>query len=303
VRLRVERPGLRDYALLLTLSVLFGLSFTLTSIGVDEIPPLTLAAGRLLLAFLLLYPLMWLQGQHLPASGGVWLVLFASGFLGNALPFALITWGQVKVEAGLTAVFMAIMPLATILLAHVFTDDEKLDRWKFIGVVFGLIGVIVLMGLNSLTTLGEDIIRQFAILCGALCYAVNAIITRKLTGLPRWSTITALMLTASIWLVPVSLLNDSPWQLQPSADAWLALFGLAIGPTALATVLILVIIGRQGASFLSQLNFMVPVFGMLFGVVLLKERLPVNAYIALLIILAGIAISRYGSASRSKHKL
>ena len=74
----------------------------------------------------------------------------------------------------------------------------------------------------------------------------------------------------------------------------MALIALALGPTALATVMILIIIGRQGASFLSQINFMVPVFGMVFGVVLLREQLPVDAYIALTIILAGIAISRFG---------
>lgn len=292
-------PSLGDYGLLVSLACLFGLSFTLTNISVAELPPLTVAAGRLLLAFMMLYPLMRLRGQRLPEFGGIWLTLFAAGFFGNALPFALITWGQVHVEAGLTAVFMAIMPLATIFLAHVFTGDEKLNRWKFIGVIFGLIGVIVLMGVSTLTALGDDFIRQFAILSGALCYAVNAIITRRLTDLPRWSTMTALMLTASILLVPFSLLIDSPWHLSPSINAWLALILLAIGPTAIATVVILVIIGRQGASFLSQINFMVPVFGMLFGVVLLKERLPVNAYVALVIILMGITISRLGKSGRS----
>lgn len=301
MRLSNEPPGFRDYALLFFLAILFGISFTLTSIGVNEIPPLTVAAARLLLAFLMLYPLMRLRGQRLPAFSGIWLALFASGLFGNALPFALISWGQVNVDASITSVFMAIMPLATIFLAHVFTVDEKLDRWKFVGVIFGLIGVIVLMGLSSLTTLGEDVVRQFAILCGALCYAVNAIITRKLTALPRWSAMTALMLAASIWVVPFSVYIDSPWQLQPSINASLAIIALAIGPTALATVLILVIIGRQGASFLSQINFMVPVIGMLFGVVLLHERLPANAYIALVIILTGIAISRLGARSRLKN--
>ena len=300
MRLNKEPPGFSDYVSIVSLSILFGLSFTLTSISVVEIPPLSIAAARLLLAFLLLYPLMRLRGQRLPAISGIWFTLFASGFFGNAMPFALITWGQVNIDASLTAVFMAIMPLATILLAHVFTVDEKLDRWKFIGVIFGLIGVIVLMGISSLTVLGDDVVRQFAILCGALCYAVNAIITRKLTALPRWSAMTALMLTASIWVVPFSLFFDKPWQLQPSINAILAIIALAIGPTAIATVLILVIVGRQGASFLSQVNFMIPVFGMLFGSVLLHERLPANAYIALVIILTGIAISRLGTSNKLK---
>lgn len=281
-----------DYVWLITLSILFGLSFTLTSIGVRDIPPVSLAAGRLLLAFMVLYPLMRLNGQKMPGVGPVWVAVLGSGLFGNALPFALISWGQVSVQAGLTAVFMAVMPLATILLAHVFTDDEKLDRWKFIGVIFGLVGVVVLMGWSVLNDLGDNLLRQAAILLAAICYAINAIITRKLTKLPRWSTMTALMLAGTIWLLPVSLFVDSPWLVRPSTASLLSMLALSVGPTAIATVMILRIIDRQGASFLSQINFLVPIVGMVFGVFMLNERFPANAYVALLIILAGIGISR-----------
>jgi drug/metabolite transporter (DMT)-like permease len=283
-----------DYIWLVSLSILFGLSFTLTSIAVRDIPPISLAAGRLLIAFLMLYPLMRLNGQKMPDIGPIWIALLASGLFGNALPFALISWGQVNVQAGLTAIFMAVMPLATILLAHVFTDDEKLDRWKFIGVMFGLVGVVVLMGWSALNAIGDDLVRQTAILLAAVCYAINAIITRKLTRLPRWSAMSALMFAGSLWLVPVSLMLDSPWQIRPSLPTGLSLLALAIGPTAIATVMILRIIERQGASFLSQINFLVPIVGMVFGVVMLNESFPANAYVALLIILAGIGISRLG---------
>jgi len=235
---------------------------------------------------------MRLNGQRMPEVGPVWIVLLASGLFGNALPFALVSWGQVNVQAGLTAIFMAVMPLATILLAHIFTDEEKLDRWKFIGVMFGLVGVIVLMGWTALNAIGDNLIRQSAILLAAICYAINAIITRQLTSLPRWSALSALMLAGSLWLVPVSLFIDSPWQIRPSWASGLSLLALAVGPTAIATVMILRIVGRQGASFLSQINFLVPIVGMVFGVLMLNERFPANAYIALLIILAGIGISR-----------
>jgi drug/metabolite transporter (DMT)-like permease len=289
---RNEASVYTDYVWLVSLSVLFGLSFTLTSIGVRDIPPISLAAGRLLIAFLMLYPLMRMSGQRMPDIGPVWIAILASGLFGNALPFALISWGQVSVQAGLTAIFMAVMPLATILLAHVFTEDEKLDRWKFVGVMFGLVGVVLLMGWSALNALGDDLLRQAAILLAAICYSINAIVTRKLTRLPRWSAMTALMLAGCLWLVPVSLFVDSPWQIRPSFSSGLSLLALAIGPTAIATVMILRIIDRQGASFLSQINFLVPIVGMMFGVVMLNERFPANAYVALLIILAGIAISR-----------
>lgn len=287
-----------DYALLLLLSVLFGTSFTLTSVGVRDIPPLTLVAGRLLLAFLILYPLMRLNHQKMPAVGRIWWVILASALFGNALPFGLISWGQQSVQAGLTAVFMAVMPLVTLLLAHWLTDDEKLDRWKLMGVILGMLGVVVLIGRSALDTLGDDLIRQSAILLGAVCYAINAIITRQLTGLPRWSVMSALMLMGSLLLLPFSVLIDLPWQLRPAWSSIAAVVALAIGPTAIATVMILVIISRQGASFLSQINFLVPVFGMIFGVTLLNEQLPTNAYVALAIILAGIGLSKLSTRLR-----
>ncbi len=285
-----------DYLLLVGLAMLFGISFTLTNIGVQSIPPLSLAAGRVLLAFFMLYPLMRLYGQRMPAIGRIWWVLLGSGFFGNALPFALISWGQMSVQAGLTAIFMAVMPLVTLLLAHWLTDDEKLDRWKFLGVMFGMSGVAILMGWSALQALGDELIRQAAILLGAVCYAINALITRKLTHLPRWSTITALMFSASVLLMPMSLWLEQPWNIQVSLPSFLSMVALAIGPTAIATVLILIIISRQGASFLSQINFLVPIFGMLFGVALLSERLPANAYFALVVILLGIGLSRFGGS-------
>lgn len=294
-----QAPNLIDYLLLISLALLFGLSFTFTRIAVAELPPLTIASGRLLLAFLMLYPLMRLQGQRMPTMGSVWLAIVGAAFFGNALPFTLISWGQVRVEAGLTAIFMAVMPLATILLAHVLTDDEKLTRWKLIGVLFGLSGVIVLMGVSVLNALGEDLLRQGAILASALSYSVNALITRKLTQLPRWSAMTALMFASTILLLPICLLLDIPWQLRPSWDAMNALLALAVGPTAIATVMILVIISRQGVSFLSLINFMVPVFGMIAGVLMLGERLPANAYVALGIILVGVALSRVRPSTTS----
>ncbi len=290
-------PGWRDYLLLISLAMMFGFSFTLTRVAVLDIPPLSIAAGRLVLGFVMLYPLMRLFGQRMPAPGRIWIPITAAGFFGNALPFSLISWGQVSVEAGLTSIFMAVMPLVTILMAHVFTHDEKLTRWKLVGVLFGLAGVVVLMGMSALDALGDELFRQGAILISAVSYAINALLTRRLTHLPRWSAMTALMFTSTLMLLPFALLLDTPWVLQPSWQSLSSLVALAIGPTVLATVMILIIITRQGASFLSLINFMVPVFGMLAGVLLLGEQLPANAYLALLIILIGVGVSRLGANS------
>lgn len=297
---RIHQPGATDYALLIGLAAVFGASFLFTSISVREIPPLTVVASRLFMALLILYPIMRLSGQALPPIGPVWWPIAASAFFGNALPFSLVSWGQVRVEAGLTSIFMAFMPLATVVLAHIFTHDEKINGWKMVGVLCGLCGVIVLFGADALGAVGNDTVRQLAILGAAFCYAVNAIITRQLVRVPRQSMVAALILASSAMMVPASLLLEQPWTLTPSAAALGALLALAIGPTALATLMILIIIDRQGASFLSQINFMVPIFGVAFASAFLGERLAANAWIALILILIGIGLSRRGASGKGR---
>jgi len=238
-----------------------------------------------------MYPIMVAAGQRLPRPGKIWIYIFLSGLFGNALPFALVSWGQVKVDAGLSAIFMAVMPLSTILLAQILTNDERINRWKMAGVLLGFTGIVVLMGKSSLTSLGDEMLRQLAILIAAISYALNAIITRKLTDLPKYSMVAALMVAASILMVPASLFIDQPWGLSVHIGSIAALVMLAVGSTAIATLLILTIIERCGATFLSQINFMVPLFGVLFGTLILGERLSANAYVALGIILLALANS------------
>ena len=284
-----------DYLLLCTLALVFGASFIFTSVAVDSIAPFTVAASRLTLGAAFIFPIMWFNRQRLPAIGPIWYFILGSAFFGNALPFTLISWGQIKVDAGLTAIFMAVMPLMTLLLAHLVTSDEKMNRYKLIGVLFGLVGVVVLIGWDRLGQLGDDMLRQYAIAGAALCYAVNAVITKKLLSVPRLSMIFALLLSASLMSLPFSLLLEQPWQNAPSTHSFLAIVCLALGPTALATLMILVIIDRRGASFLSQINFLVPLCGVLLARIFLSETLPTNAWVALIIILTGIALSRLGN--------
>jgi len=293
-------PGAFDYALLTTLAVIFGSSFLFTNIAVQTVPPFTVVASRILLATVAILAVMQIRGESLP-KGAVWGWILASSVFGMALPFTLIAWGQKEVDAGLTGIFMAIMPLATVLLAHVSTVDEKLNRWTFIGVLFGLAGVTLLMGWQSLQSLGGETLSQLAILIGAVCYSVNAIITRKLTHLAKWPMSASLLLGAAVIMVPLSLYLEQPWQLELHSNAVLAIVALAIGPTAIATWMILIIIGRAGASFLSQINFLVPLFGVLLASVFLHERLPADAWLGLLVILVGVALARVGGRLRAKH--
>ena len=286
------KGNLYDYGLLILLAAMFGASFMLTKISVQEIPPATLVAGRLILGVVILHVAMQMAGQGLMELIPHWKPIVLSAFFGNALPFFLISWGQELVDAGLTAILMATMPLITLVLAHFLYDDERLNLFKVIGFCLGITGVITLIGLDKMATLGDETIRQYAIAFAAMCYAVNSVVTRKLTGLPRRATGTALLMVSFAMVLPFALYFEAPWNLQPSLLSWFGLLMLGIFPTAIGTLLIFAIIKRRGAAFFSQINFLVPVSGVLWAIALLNESLPVNAALALLLILFGLTVAR-----------
>jgi len=281
-----------DYFLLVTLASIFGASFMMTKVAVADVPPATIAFSRIAIAALVIAFVMKFVGQNLKSLTGYWKVIFLTGLFGNALPFSLISWGQVKVDAGLTAILMAVMPLITIVLAHIFTSDEKLNIFKITGFCLGLLGVAVLIGFDKLASLGDETVRQYAIMIAACCYAIHAIISKQLTGLPRQAVSAGVLIASSLFLLPISFYIDQPWNLSISGLSWSMLILLGIFPTALGTLMLFAIIERQGAGFLSQINFLVPVFGVFWAILLINETLPGNAIAALLIILAGVAIAR-----------
>ena len=206
--------------------------------------------------------------------------------------FTLINWGQEKIDSGISAILMAVMPLFTIILAHIFTTDEKMTARKLIGVCLGFIGMIVLIGPEKIFLLGDDVIRQLAVAGAATCYAFNAMISKKLSGYPRRGLVAGIMLTSMLWMIPYVALIEQPWDINPSLEAWGAMVVLGIVQTAFATLLLFTIISRQGASFFSQINFLVPITGIMWGAIILAERPSTNAWIALGLILLGIAITR-----------
>ena len=290
---RHSGPKFADYGLLILLAVIFGGSFVLTSVSVHEIPVIVVVATRLAIATAILYGAMVMAKQSLPKFGPIWWVIAAAALLGSAAPFFLISWAQETVDAGLAAILMAVMPLVTLVLAHIFTQDEKLNFVKLIGFLFGVFGVVVLIGFEKLGTLGDDAVRQYALIAAATCYAGNAVITKKLLGIPRRAAATALVGTACLMVLPACFVIGEIPEITPSGIAILSTIGLAIFPTAIGTLLIFEIVDRQGASFLSQINFLVPIAGVIWGILLLSERLPANAWLALLIILTGVVIARF----------
>ncbi|WP_259781886.1 DMT family transporter [Aestuariispira ectoiniformans] len=285
--------GIRDYGLLVCLAAIWGGSFLFIKLAVDTIPPATIAAGRIALAACILYLAARMAGQRLPAFGRHWIFIAGVAIFGNAIPFSLIGWGEAKIDAGLAAILMATVPLCTMVLAHFLTDDERLSIRKIAGLIVGFTGIVILIGPKALMTLGDDAIRQVAVASGAACYGLSSIMAKKLSGLPRRAVAAAIMATSSCFIVPVALITDRPWTTEPAAIGIFSVVMLGLLSTALAQIILLKIVRERGASFLSLNNYMVPVFGVIWGIIFLAERPNPSSLVAFLLILTGIGITQY----------
>ncbi len=281
----------RSLALLAVLSAILSSSFLFIKIGVETVPPLTMAVGRVVLASLFLYAFLRLRRQSLPSGGRLWVMFMGLAILGNGLPFFLIAWGEERIDSGLAAILMAVMPLATVILTHFFTADERAGVAKVLGVAVGLAGVAFLFGTEALRGLGGDVWRQLAVAGAALSYAAAATLARRLPSLTPVVRTTAVMLCGSLVMIPLALVFERPWTLAPSPESLASIVYLGLVPTAVGSIIYFRLISDTGATFVSFINYLIPVLGVLWGFLFLGERVSAQALVSMAAILAGIAIA------------
>lgn len=271
----IERTmAAREWGLLLALSVLWGGSFYFSKIAVLEIPPVTLALGRVLIAGAVIAVLIRPLGGTMPRDLQSWKPFLVIAALNNAIPFSLILWSQQYIAIGLASILNATSPLFTVVFAHFVTWDDKLTPGRVLGLIAGFIGVVVLIGPDLLGELGQHVLAQLALLTASLFYAFGAIYSRRLRG-HKPVTIAAGQLTMSaVLLFPAALLIDRPWTLAPvsSAAIW-AMVSLAVFSTSLAYLMYFRILVRAGATNALLVTFLVPVSAILLGLILLDEPL------------------------------
>ena len=279
-----------SFLTLLLLASLWSSAFTAIKFGVETVPPTSLVAGRLAIAAVLLLGIAALRGRMLPPWGTAWGLYFVLGAAGYGIPFFLISWGEVVVDSGSAAILMAIMPLTTMLLAHFFTQNEAMTIRKAVGLTLGLVGVVILVGPGALTRLGSDTIRELAVAGGAICYAVNAVLSRRLPPGDPVSRSAAVLVCAALQMLPIALWLDFPLT-GLEMSSWSSVVYLGVFPTAIATIIFFHLIDTQGASFVSLNNYIIPSLGVFWGVLFLGEAVTMQSLAALAIILTGIAVA------------
>ncbi|MBL4907830.1 MAG: EamA family transporter [Sneathiella sp.] len=281
-----------DYLALVALSLMWSSSFLFIKIAVETVTPMSVASGRMLIAAVALYLFMKIRGMSLPRDKRSWIFFFIIGLIGNAIPFFLISWAELTIDSSVASILIASAPLAAFMIGHVVTRDEKLTFVRFLGVITGFLGIIVLIGPESLFDLGVGALSQLAIVLGAICYVSAGFTARHMPDMDPSSRAAGVLIVASVIAVPITLYLDKPWTLSPSTDSLLALAMLGVFPTAIATLILFFLIMRVGATFVSLNNYINPVLGVVWGYFFMAEHPVQQTYIGLALILGGLVVTQ-----------
>ncbi|WP_069299649.1 DMT family transporter [Neptunicoccus sediminis] len=290
--------GLLNWSLLLLLGMIWGASFMGSKYALTGFGPFTVAAIRIALGAVALTVMIYALGRRLPDWSGpngkrIWLHCLGMALFSNAIPFTLLSWGQLHVTSGFAGITMAVVPLLVLPLAFFLVPGEQTNLRKIIGFCIGFAGTVVLIGVDALDLSGHDLegLARLACVGAACCYAIGSIITRLCPPVSNMGFAAGALLLASSLMVPLALFIEGV----PDAPATEAIWGviyLGLFPTALATIMLVTVINSAGPSFLSMVNYQVPVWAVVFGVLLLGETLPGRFIWALALILLGLAISQ-----------
>ncbi len=282
--------SLREWGMLVFLSVLWGGSFFFSKVALAELRPFTVVLGRVGIAAIALNLLVRMIGQKMPGEPRLWGAFAFMGLLNNLIPFSLIFYGQTRIGSGLASILNATTPVWTVLFAHVLTRDERMTPNRLIGVFAGIVGAIVMIGPDVLSGLGLDVIAQCAVLGAAISYACAGIFGRRFRGIAPMVTATGQVTTTAIMMLPIAAIVDQPWNLpMPHATTITALLGLALLSTALAYAIYFRLLASAGATNLLLVTFLIPISALLLGMGILGEHLDPRAFVGMALIGCGLA--------------
>jgi len=289
-----DRPGLLNWVLIIALGVIWGSAFLAIRVSLDGFTPWQTAAGRTLVGAIILTLIGAAMGQgplQLPSRRAAGFAMLI-GAIATALPFALLSWGQQHVPSAFAGVAMGTVPLLVLPLVWLFSPEEGIGLRRVTGMLMGFAGIVIITGTGG--TDGQSPLTfwgQLACIGAASCYAIGSVLTRRAPKMPPLAFACVSMLTAAAVLIPIALIKDGVPTVWP-AKPLQALLYAAIFPTALAAVIRVRVITTAGSLFMSTTSYMVPVWSVIFGVVLLSEDLSNSLYAGLGLILIGIAISQ-----------
>ena len=288
---RLRKPLIQDHIRLLGAAAIWGSSFLLNEVALADFAPMAIATYRIVVAAVLICLICRWLGLGVVLNRRSLVLLSAIGLLNSAVPFTLIGWGQLRIDSATTAILLASSPFATLLFSHFMTRDDRFTWPKFAGLMLGFTGVIVLLG-QGLLQGGGSVSGMLAVVLAGCCYSMSSLLIRRLTGMPTLLLVAGTLVAGCVVMLPLLLVLHPPWQQDWHTDTLSALTVLALGPTAIAYVLRAQIVQINGAVYMSNVGYLIPLFAMLWGWLFLSQQPTLAMWVALMLILAGIAVGQ-----------
>ena len=286
-----------DYFLLVILAFIWASAFFNIKIATYSYGPLTIAFLRIFFGAIPVVLLCYFKKIRIEAFSNDWLWFASIGVINLVIPFFLIAYGVNKVQSNLAAILMASTPLSASLMAHFFTKNEKINLIKSIGVLIGFSGIVFLFSDNILIN-ENNFISALSILCGSTFYVIGGLLTLKISNKKNENVTASILIWGSIILLPITLFVEQPWNLSPRLDSTLSLVYLGVFSTGIAWLLRFYILKHNGLVFQAQVAYLIPIFGVILGYLILQEVITPKVIISLIAVIIGIFIVKKGSKTR-----
>ena len=290
----MREPKLLDFLLLITLALIWASAFFNIKIATYSYGPVTIAFLRVLFGSIPLLLICFFKKIKIEAFSKDWYWFAAIGFINLVLPFFLIAYGIKNVQSNLAAILMASTPLSATILAHFFTKYEKINFLKTIGILLGFSGIIFLFT-DKILFNESNIWSALIILLASTFYVVGGVLTLKISNKSNENVTTSILIWATIFLLPLSLFFEQPWNLTPRIDSTISLVYLGIFATGIAWLLRFYILKNNGLVFQAQVAYLIPIFGVILGFLFLKETITSKVIVSMIAIIFGIYIVKKGS--------
>ena len=287
-----RQPARADYIILFLLGALWGSSFGAIKVALYGVSPLTVMSVRVMLAGVALLVLTLIRSTPFPRGLKNWNKVLWMALFGVLIPFFLVPWGQQKIDSSLAAIIMSINPFFALILGHFFSEDENFSKQQFFAMLVGFSGVFLVFSENADFSTNGNFWGQGAVILAGIGYTISGVIAARVRGISAESVSASVFIVASLIAIPFWLIIESPWNLKLELDSIIALTHLGFVSTGIAFLMRYYIILRAGAVFFSYVAFIIPMFGIFFGVIFLDETLSLNTMVAVLLILSGVYLGR-----------
>jgi len=276
-----------DYFLLMLLSAIWGSAFVGIEFALTGFDPFFVAFIRIFFASLFLLTIIFFKKLSFPKDWKTLRMLILIGLLNNAMPFYLISWGQQYISAGTSSVMLAMGPFVALIVSHYITEDEKITFFKVVGVIFGFIGVFILLGDDFLKGDIHSLYGKIALLIAVLGYISSGFLIRKMSHVHTLVCSTSMFTSAWILMSPFLFFMEYE-SFDMMSLPFLTIVYLAIVPTALASLMRITLVRKTGVQFMSQVSYLIPLCTIFIAWIIFDVTPPMVVYAAMIFIFAGL---------------